>query len=66
MIGKKVAKIEFHITSYEFEDFILRAAELIKEGYSMEKIKTDPVEISINHYPEPPIHITFVKDKYHD
>lgn len=66
MIGKKVAKIEFHITSYEFEDFILRGAKLIEEGYSLETISLDQPSYSIRKDIEPPIHITFVKDKYHD
>lgn len=61
MNKQKVSQIEFHITHDELDDFILRAAELIKEGYSIEKIKTDPVEISINHYPEPPIHILLTR-----
>lgn len=66
MIGKKVAKIEFHITNYEFEDFILRGAKLIEEGYSLETISHEPSSISFQEYPEPSIHITFVKNKYHD
>ena len=66
MIGKKVAKIEFHITSYEFEDFILRGAKLIEEGYSLETVSFDKPSYSIRENIEPPIHITFVKDKYRD
>ena len=63
MIGNKVSKIEFHITAYEQEDFILRAAELIKEGYSLESIRYD--ELSVSYYGEqdPPIHIVFTKEK---
>lgn len=57
----KVSEIEFHITAYEWEDFILRAAELIKEGYSLKCIRYDDLSFSINTKPEPPIHITLIK-----
>ena len=63
MLNNKVSKIEFHISYYECEDFILRAAELIKEGYSLESIRYD--ELSVSYYKEqdPPIHIVFTKEK---
>ena len=63
MLNNKVSKIEFHINYYEYEDFILRAAELIKEGYSLESIRYD--ELSVSYYKEqdPPIHIVFTKEK---
>lgn len=38
-MNKKVEYIEFSFNFDESEDFILRAAELIKEGYKVDKIK---------------------------
>lgn len=37
----KVSEIEFHITFEEVEDCILRAAELIKEGYKLYSYRRD-------------------------
>lgn len=57
---EKVFEIEFHINCYELDDFILRAAELIKEGYKLHTIKQD--DLTISYYSsnsEPCIHITF-------
>ena len=61
MLNNKVSKIEFHITYNQLEDFILRAAELIKDNYEIEQIKVDPISIGYLTEPEPPYHITFVK-----
>lgn len=61
MFRDKVSQIEFHITFHELEDFILRAAELIQEGYSLENIRIDDMSFSRDTEPEPPIHIIFVK-----
>lgn len=61
--NKKVSKIEFHITYYEWEDFILRSAELIKDGYSLVSIRYDDLSFSYCTEQEPPIHIVFTKEK---
>lgn len=61
MLRDRVSKIEFHITYNQLEDFILRAAELIKDNYEIEQIKVDSVSISYLTEPEPPYHITFIK-----
>ena len=58
---EKVSQIEFHIKSTEFEDFTLRAAALIEEGYKYVCIKQDPLSISYFEEPEPPYHILMQK-----
>ena len=63
MLNNKVSKIEFHITCYEWEDFILRAAELIKDGYSLESVRYDDFSFSYYSEQDPPIHIVFTKEK---
>ena len=60
-VRDKVSKIEFHMTYNQLNDFILRAAELIKEGYSIEKIETDTVSIGDKIKLEPAVHITLQK-----
>lgn len=62
-VSNKVSKIEFHMTYNQLNDFILRAAELIKEGYSIEKIETDTVSIGDKIKLEPSIHITLQEEK---
>lgn len=59
----KVSEIEFHITFKEAEDCILRAAELIKEGYSLYSFRRDTSKFTWNDEVEPFIHITFKKNK---
>jgi len=61
-VRDKVSKIEFHMTYNQLNDFILRAAELIKEGYSIGKIETDTVSISDKIKLEPSVHITLQKE----
>ena len=62
MFNDNVSKIEFHITFHELEDFILRAAELIQEGYSLENIRIDDMSFSRDTIePEPPIHIILTR-----
>lgn len=60
----KVLEIEFHINYDQVDDFILRAAELIKEGYKLHTIEQDSLTISgycLNS--EPCIHIVFRRIK---
>ena len=62
----KVSEIEFHITFGEAEDCILRAAELIKEGYELYSYKYDtPKSIWNGEETEPFIHIIF-KRSHHE
>lgn len=61
MLKDKVSKIEFHITYSQLNDFILRAAKLIEEGYSVEKIETDTISFLTEIEPKPSIHITLQK-----
>ena len=61
MLKDRVSKIEFHITYNQLEDFILRAAELIKDNYEIEQINVDSISIGYLTEPEPPYHITFIK-----
>jgi len=63
MLNNKASKIEFHITHYEWEDFILRGAELIKEGYSLETIRYDDFAFSYYSEHDPQVHIVFTKEK---
>ena len=59
----KVSEIEFHITFEEIEDSILRAAELIKEGYKLYSYKYDTPEFTWGET-EPFIHITFKRSRH--
>lgn len=61
----KVSEIEFHITYEEVEDSILRAAELIKEGYHLYSFRRDTPEFTWDVEVEPCIHITF-KRSHHE
>lgn len=58
----KVSEIEFHITLEEAEDSILRAAELIKEGYKFYSYKYDTPKLTYEIKTEPFIHVTFKKN----
>lgn len=61
----KVSEIEFHITYKEAEDFILRAAELIKEGYMLYSYRHDTPELSFyGEKTEPFIHIVLKRSDY--
>lgn len=60
----KVSKIEFHITLEEIEDGILRAAELIKEGYELYSYEYDVPSFSLTAKIEPFIHVVFRKDRH--
>lgn len=62
----KVSEIEFHITPEEVEDCILRAAELIKEGYKFYSYKYDTPDFSWNGETEPFIHVTFKRRKHYE
>lgn len=63
----KVSRIEFHITETELEDFIVRSAELIKEGYKLYSIIRDS---NIHTYAdtcdvrEPYLHIVFARNRW--
>ena len=59
----KVSEIEFHVTHEEIEDGILRAAELIKEGYKLYSYKYDTPKFTWDGETEPFIHITFKRRK---
>ena len=62
-VGRKVSEIEFHFKSDEADDFILRAANLIKDGYHIFEIYTSSIPLSIyDKIYEPNIHIKFKKD----
>lgn len=41
MLKEKVSEIEFHITEREIDDCIVRMANLITEGYTVNYIKCD-------------------------
>jgi len=62
----KVSRIEFHITEKELEDFIVRAAELIKEGYKLYSIIRDSnmTYADTCDVREPYLHIVFARNKW--
>lgn len=61
-IDGKVSQIEFHINHYEIDDFIVRAAELIKEGYHICSYRGDSIDMCANTLNlEPKLHITLQK-----
>lgn len=61
----KVSEIEFHITFEEIEDGILRAAELIKEGYELYSYKYDIPELYSGWgKTEPFFHVVFKRGYY--
>ena len=58
MSRKKVSEIEFHITEREIDDCIIRMADLITEGYTINNIKCDSLTWSDSFIiTEPSIHI---------
>lgn len=60
----KVSEIEFHFRSCEADDLILRAADLIKDGYHIFEAHTSSTPLSIfDKIYEPNIHIKFKKDE---
>lgn len=62
----KVSRIEFHITEAELEDFIVRSAELIKEGYKLYSIIRDSNMTygDMRDVKEPHIHIIFARNRW--
>lgn len=59
--NKKVDSITFHFNAYQVDDFIIKAAELEKEGYKLINFDVDNISCSILTEPEPPYHATFHK-----
>lgn len=59
--NKEVDSITFHFNSNQVDDFIIKAAELEKQGYKILEFKTDNISYSIFEEPDPPFHATFRK-----
>ena len=62
----RVSEIEFRISYGEIDDGILRAAKLIKEGYTVKAITNEPrfsLETS-GLYSKPLIHIILQKGRF--
>ncbi len=58
MLKEKVSEIEFHITEREIDDCIVRMADLIIEGYTVNNIRCDSITLSDSFViTEPSIHI---------
>lgn len=59
----KVSKIEFHVCYNEMDDCVVRMADLIKEGYTIESITNEPrlVLETSRVYTEPSTHIVLRK-----
>lgn len=60
----KVSEIEFRISYGEIDDGILRAAELIKEGYTIYSLGYDNLEYEVNDTVKSVIYLTFRKGYY--
>lgn len=58
MSREKVSEIEFHITEREIDDCIIRMADLIIEGYTVNNVRCNPTTLSDSFtITEPSIHI---------
>ena len=57
----EVDSITFHFNYYQVDDFIIKAAELEKQGYKLSNFKADNISYSILTEPDPPYHATFHK-----
>lgn len=58
MFKEKVSEIEFHITEREIDDCIIRMADLIKEGYTINNVRCESTTFSDSLViTEPSIHI---------
>lgn len=58
MSREKVSEIEFHITEREIDDCIIRMADLIIEGYTVNNVRCNPITLSDSFtITEPSIHI---------
>lgn len=58
MSREKVSEIKFHITEREIDDCIVRMANLITEGYTVNNIRCDSMTLSNSFtITEPSIHI---------
>ena len=58
MYGEKASEIEFHITVREIDDCIIRIADLIIEGYTVNNVRCNPITFSDSFtITEPSIHI---------
>ena len=60
----KVSEIEFRISYGEIDDGILRAAELIKEGYTIYSLGYDNLKCEVDTKVKPIICLTFRKGYY--
>jgi len=64
-MNKKVSEIEFRIKMNEANDGILRAAELIKEGYNIYSIRLhEPELLYTEKFSCPLISLTLRKKEY--
>lgn len=58
MLKEKVSEIEFHITEREVDDCIVRMANLITEGYTVNNVRCNSITFSDSFtITEPSIHI---------
>ena len=58
MLKEKVSEIEFHITEREIDDCIIRMADLIIDGYTVNNVRYNPTTFSDSFtITEPSIHI---------
>ena len=58
MYGEKASEIEFHITEREIDDCIVRMADLIIEGYTVNNVRCNSITLSDSFtITEPSIHI---------
>ena len=58
---RSVDSITFHFNAYQVDDFIIKAAELEKEGYKLVNFEADDISYSVLAAPKSPYHATFHK-----
>lgn len=63
-MNRNVSEIELHCRADEFEDAIIRAADLIKEGYRLGRITMTNDDISAAAVDDRWVHILLYNDNY--
>ena len=63
-MNRNVSEIELHYRADEFEDAIIRAADLINEGYHLGRITMINDGISVEAVDNRQFHISLYNDNY--
>lgn len=59
--NNSVDSITFNFNTWQIDDFIIKAAELEKEGYRITTFTVNDISYSQSTEPEAPYHVTFTK-----